>query len=521
MIVALIQPPYPHEGCDTDAVFAYILDQLDALQPGADLVLLPECANIPGLDGRDEAVAYAAGSTPRLMEHARAAARRIGAHIAVSVVDEQADGHLHNHTLILDPAGQCIADCQKAHLTRHERHIWQVDTPFAHGQYHPTLFTIGGVRCACVTCFDVYFPDYYARLAQLDVQLIISPTYQRGEQAHILRTQNAARALDTGAYVVRASYSMGQGSDRGGHSLVVTPEGVIVLDAYQNTGYFTCQIAPHKPRVRPANYGGAPMPVNHILEECRRPWLYRLGGPMMTPTHADRPYPRVASAGGFAAPAHTLPALAAAVAMGAHEVELHLWPSADGQWVLGPSDTTLDAKGEPLRLCDAPLAYLQTLDAYPASPGVRLCGVRQALRALAGTAVLVLRLCALPADAAAAKFALQTLADAIADTQCAPYICLAGDAAALRAVSAAGLGLPLALCAPQCSADTLALARQLGCERLMLDAGAPLTDLPRGDQLRCAVYADTPRQAQDALRAGAVIIRTAAPGVLHSLPADQ
>lgn len=56
-----------------------------------------------------------------------------------------------------------------------------------------------------------------------------------------------------------------------------------------------------------------------------------------------RPYPRVVAHRGFskACPENTMPAFGAAVAMGADEIELDVWPSADGELVV-MHDPSLD-----------------------------------------------------------------------------------------------------------------------------------------------------------------------------------
>ncbi len=63
------------------------------------------------------------------------------------------------------------------------------------------------------------------------------------------------------------------------------------------------------------------------------------------------------------APENTLPAFAAAVALGADEIEFDLWPTADGQLVVchDPSvDRTTDGKGT---ICDMTWEQIQKLDA--------------------------------------------------------------------------------------------------------------------------------------------------------------
>jgi len=78
-----------------------------------------------------------------------------------------------------------------------------------------------------------------------------------------------------------------------------------------------------------------------------------------------KPYPRAVAHRGFskACPENTLPAFGAAVALGADEIELDVWPSADGELVIihDPSlDRTTDGAGTVMNL---PWADIAKVDA--------------------------------------------------------------------------------------------------------------------------------------------------------------
>ncbi|MDW7658533.1 MAG: carbon-nitrogen hydrolase family protein, partial [Bacillota bacterium] len=229
MKIMVVQPAYPRTQPEVWQAIQFIYAALDTLSPGIDLVILPECANAPGIEDKDEVMAMIGQTTPELLYKARIAARRTHATIATSILSCKPDG-LHNHTLIIDGGGQIAADCEKAHLTLYERNNWNVTTPYLHGEHQPVFFEVAGVRCACVTCFDIYFPEYFSRLGASHVELILHPSYQRGELSERIRTICAARALDSGACLVHASYSMGDGSLTGGHSLAAAADGTILHD---------------------------------------------------------------------------------------------------------------------------------------------------------------------------------------------------------------------------------------------------------------------------------------------------
>ena len=92
------------------------------------------------------------------------------------------------------------------------------------------------------------------------------------------------------------------------------------------------------------------------------------------------------------APENTLPAFAAAVALGAEEIEFDLWPTADGQLVVchDPSvDRTTDGTGT---ICSMTAEQIRKLDAgkkfNPEFSGVKLPLFEEVLTQFAGKAVM-------------------------------------------------------------------------------------------------------------------------------------
>lgn len=108
----------------------------------------------------------------------------------------------------------------------------------------------------------------------------------------------------------------------------------------------------------------------------------------------DCPYPRLCAHRGYntAAPDNTLPAFALALAMGAQEIEMDLWPTKDGELVACHDmkvDRTTNGTG---RVCDMTYSELRKLDAgswfSPAYKGVHIPLFEEVLDLLAGRVVL-------------------------------------------------------------------------------------------------------------------------------------
>lgn len=346
MRIVLVQPSFPVAGTSAAgrACIAWVLERLAAIGPGqADLVLLPEYATAPGAASAALITELAAGPGETLLTACRRLAGRAHCLVALGTVAGEPSG-LYNRTLLIGPDGETLARYDKTHLPDAEG----VDLGVRPGG-SPCLVQAGGLRLGFATCFDVYFPEWFAALAARGVDLILSPSYQRSETGERLRLISACRALDSGAWLARASYAMPT-PGYGGHSLVAAPDGTIVADAGEMPGIAVLEIDPHQRWVKPASHGRPAVEHRRLVEGHRRPDLYR-PRPEREAAVLAAPFPRLCAHRGLsqACPENTLPAFAAALAFpGVHEIELDLWLSRDGVPVVCHDprvDRTTDGQG--------------------------------------------------------------------------------------------------------------------------------------------------------------------------------
>lgn len=346
MRIALVQPPFPVAGtfaAGRDGI-AWMASRLEALGPGdADLVLLPEYATAPGAGSPGLLAELAAGPGESLLAACRRLAERAHCLVALGTVAQEPAG-LYNRVLLIGPDAQTLAAYDKTHLPDAER-----DDLAVRPGGSPRLAEACGLRIGFATCFDVYFPEWFAALAARGVDLVLSPSYQRSETGDRLRLISACRALDSGAWLARASYAMPT-SGRGGHSLVAAPDGTIVVDAGETPGVTMVEMDPARRWVKPASHGKPAVEHRGLIEAHRRPALYR-PGPEREMAVLGAPFPRLCAHRGLsqACPENTLPAFAAALAFpGVHEIELDLWLSRDGVPVVCHDprvDRTTDGQG--------------------------------------------------------------------------------------------------------------------------------------------------------------------------------
>jgi glycerophosphoryl diester phosphodiesterase len=342
--VTILQPPYPEAGTIDAAreTVRWCFDRLASIAPGrADLVVLPEYANVPGLDDR-ELIGRLADETHASFRATLAGkANRIGGVIAYGMFI--ADGPLaRNRTWLVHPDGrEWFYD--KTHLTDVESKAFGITA----GD-EAKIFEVDGLRIAVAVCFEMYFPEYFARLAALRPDIIVVPSYQRSETGSRIELLSGCRAFDAGAFLVRSSYSRDV-PGVAGHSLVASADGTIVANLAEAPGILTVSIDPTRRYRKPAHHGGSEVEHRTLIDTHRRPEIYRPAADRATAV-ASFGYPRRCAHRGLSqrCPENTLPAFAAAIAVGAEEIELDVSLSADGVPVVchdATVDRTTDGSG--------------------------------------------------------------------------------------------------------------------------------------------------------------------------------
>ena len=155
---------------------------------------------------------------------------------------------VYNSTLVMSPAGQCVARYDKIHLFRFDDGQTIFDeTRLLKPGLQPTVFELPSLdghtyRIGLSICYDLRFPELY-RLMKADVLLVPSAfTFTTG-QAHwdiLLR----ARAIENLAYVVASAQGGTHENTRRtwGHSMVVNPWGEILAQQSEGAGVVMAEV---------------------------------------------------------------------------------------------------------------------------------------------------------------------------------------------------------------------------------------------------------------------------------------
>jgi glycerophosphoryl diester phosphodiesterase/predicted amidohydrolase len=333
MKVCAIQPPYGFDSKQAEKTVQFIIDELNSCEGDIDLILTPEYSNTPGTIPPEEAISFANKWRKQLEDAAIAAAKRCNAIVALSYSAQSIDNKERNTTRMFLPSGEVAGEYWKQQLVLSEPSDHKVDNSYALINRTPTIVEVNNLRFAFVICYDAYFLEYIETLSRCNVDFILVSAMQRAETFENLRLLNKLLAFRTNAFVVRASYSMGENSTVGGTSLVVNPAGNILADMENKTGKLIYDIEnPKWKYMRSNSFGGSMIKNDSFIDQGRTPWAYRPAGPFVCLDDKRMKYPRICAHRGFhtVLPENTLPAFGAAIALGADEIEFDIWETKDG-----------------------------------------------------------------------------------------------------------------------------------------------------------------------------------------------
>jgi len=229
------------------------LDQAETLirqaaKGGADYVQTPENTALMELDPQRvlALVQPETESAPLARLTALAAELGIWLHIG-SLGIKVGEDRVANRSYVVDPHGAVAARYDKLHM-------FDVDLPggetYRESQYYgpgekAVVVDLPFARLGMTICYDLRFPALYRALASAGAEVIAVPaafTKQTGEAHwHVLLR---ARAIETGSYVLAATQGglHENGRNTFGHSMIVSPWGVVLAEAGEDPGVIFADI---------------------------------------------------------------------------------------------------------------------------------------------------------------------------------------------------------------------------------------------------------------------------------------
>ena len=151
-------------------------------------------------------------------------AKELSVNIVAGSVANVREGKVYNTSFVFDRDGTCIASYDKTHLF----------TPMGEEAYftpgdHLCRFTLDGVSCGVIICYDLRFPELTRSLAVkgLDMLFVVSQ-WPDVRIAHLEKLLQA-RAIENQIFAVCCNACGTAGKTKfGGHSAVIDPWGQII-----------------------------------------------------------------------------------------------------------------------------------------------------------------------------------------------------------------------------------------------------------------------------------------------------
>lgn len=201
---------------------AHVLELIDQIS-GADLILLPELWNV----GYFRFERYGVEAEPLegpVLSALAARARQLEAYILGGSIVERDGDRLYNTSPLLGPTGEIVAAYRKIHLFSYRSQEKELLTPGDRiVAAHSELGTWG-----LSTCYDLRFPELYRAQVDQGVQLFLVVGAWPPERIGHWQLLAQVRALENQAFLLGCNAA---GSQYGGRSLAISPQGEIVAQA--------------------------------------------------------------------------------------------------------------------------------------------------------------------------------------------------------------------------------------------------------------------------------------------------
>lgn len=148
-------------------------------------------------------------------------AAKYGVNIVAGSISDLRRGKVYNTALVFDRTGSCIASYDKTHLF----------TPMGEDRYytpgdHLCRFTLDGVSCGLIICYDIRFPELTRSLAVQGLDMLFVASQWPAVRIGHLDTLAKARAIENQIFLCCCN-GCGTADETvfGGHSAVIDPRG--------------------------------------------------------------------------------------------------------------------------------------------------------------------------------------------------------------------------------------------------------------------------------------------------------
>ena len=204
-----------------DENFAHAADLIHAAMVAKpDVLVLPETWNT-GFFPKEELLQLSDRDGEMVKARIGALAEQHQVNIVAGSVSNIRNGKVFNTAMVFDRSGACVASYDKTHLF----------SPMGENDYytpgdHLCTFSLDGIRCGLVICYDIRFPELVRSLALQGIDVLFVVSQWPKDRIRHLRSLTTARAIENQVFVVCCN-SCGTAGETvyGGNSAVIEPFG--------------------------------------------------------------------------------------------------------------------------------------------------------------------------------------------------------------------------------------------------------------------------------------------------------
>lgn len=235
MIISCIQMDVRFKKPDENYANARRLIE-SAASANPDVILLPETWN-SGFFPKENLASYCDMDGKRTEEEIGGLAREYGINIIAGSVSDLRDSGVYNTSYVFDRKGRTLASYDKTHPF----------SPSGENDYYKEgqslcRFTLDGVSCGILICYEVRFPELCRTLALGGVDVMFLPSQWPAVRLDHLSLLRRARAVENQMFLASCNAVCSENSAfSGGGSEIIDPLGNSLALAAGDEGVITAQ----------------------------------------------------------------------------------------------------------------------------------------------------------------------------------------------------------------------------------------------------------------------------------------
>ena len=191
-----------------------------AMKEKPDILVLPETMNV-GFFPKENLKNLSDTNGTKTKAVFGGFAKKYNVNVVAGSVANRKNDFLYNSVYVFDRNGSVVGEYDKIHcFTPSNEHC------YFKGGDKTIIFELDGIRCSCVVCYDIRFPELVRTITVQGIDLLFVPAewpLQRNMHWTIL---NTARAIENQIYVCAVNACGYAGKTKyGGNSLLIDPLG--------------------------------------------------------------------------------------------------------------------------------------------------------------------------------------------------------------------------------------------------------------------------------------------------------